>query len=298
VTSRAPALTGTAREAWHRFLGAQENRGHAHRELAGEDLVEHVSLCLGSARATVARIRQEIGPLRVRTILDVGCSTGFNSLALQEAFPGAEVTGVEPEEAALDVARAMAEGWPGRSPVFLQGVGERLPLADRSVDLVVCHTVLEHVFDVDRSVAEIARVLAPGGAAHVEAPNYLWPAEPHLDIWCVPLLGKPLMKRFAALQGKGSQTPFLDHLQLIHPWWLKRLFRRYGLSWEDRAAAKLRAIAAGEPGIARRYPAAERLLVLSARTGLSGAMIRVATAAGLYPSVLFTLRRDEGRGRS
>lgn len=43
--------------------------------------------------------------------------------------------------------------------------GERLPFADASADLVVSRTVLEHVADVGRFVAESARVLRPGGYA-------------------------------------------------------------------------------------------------------------------------------------
>src|SRR5579864_6095271 len=43
------------------------------------------------------------------------------------------------------------------------GSSERLPLADRSFDLVLCHHVLEHVDALDRVLAEIARVLKPDG---------------------------------------------------------------------------------------------------------------------------------------
>lgn len=292
MTAIPPIRLGeVARERWERFLSAGENRGHAERTLAAADLGAHVGLCFASAREAAARLRDELACSRIDSVLDIGCSTGFTSFALQEAFPGARVIGVEPELAALEVAQAMAQEWPEPAPEFRRGVGEELPIEDEAVDLVVCHTVLEHVYDVERVIGEMARVLSPRGIASVEAPNYLWPAEPHLRIWCLPLLGKPLLKACAVLQGKGSQTAFLDHLQLVHPRWLERSFRDHGLVWENRVAGKLRAIARGTPGTAKRYGAAERLLRVADRLGLTDAVADAAGALGLYPSVLYTLRR-------
>ena len=43
------------------------------------------------------------------------------------------------------------------------GMGERLPVASRSLDCVVCVDVLEHVDDLDAVLQEVARVLKPGG---------------------------------------------------------------------------------------------------------------------------------------
>src|SRR5207253_5487234 len=46
---------------------------------------------------------------------------------------------------------------------YLPGAGEALPLPDSAFDLAVCCDVLEHVDDVERVVAEIGRVVRPGG---------------------------------------------------------------------------------------------------------------------------------------
>jgi 2-polyprenyl-6-hydroxyphenyl methylase/3-demethylubiquinone-9 3-methyltransferase len=46
---------------------------------------------------------------------------------------------------------------------YAVAAGERLPLADASVDLAYCCDVLEHVSDLERVVSETARVLKPGG---------------------------------------------------------------------------------------------------------------------------------------
>src|SRR5439155_26744182 len=92
--------------------------------------------------------------------LDVGCGGGL--LAEELARLGLRVTGVDPSVPSLEVARAHA-AHAGLEIAYLPGFGEALPLLDSSFDLAVCCDVLEHVDDVDRVVAEIGRVLRPGG---------------------------------------------------------------------------------------------------------------------------------------
>ncbi len=92
--------------------------------------------------------------------LDVGCGGGL--LAEEFARLGCDVTGVDPAEAALEVARAHAVA-SGLSIVYRAGVGEALQFSDRSFEIVYCCDVLEHVADLDRVIGEIARVLTPGG---------------------------------------------------------------------------------------------------------------------------------------
>jgi len=75
---------------------------------------------------------------------------------------GARVTGIDPAEKAIDAARAHARQ-EGRGIAYDVGVGEELPYAAASFDAVVCVDVLEHVQDLDRVLAEVARVLRPGG---------------------------------------------------------------------------------------------------------------------------------------
>ena len=93
-------------------------------------------------------------------VLDLGCAGGFMAEAL--AKRGARVTGIDPAAKAIGAARehAAAEALEIRYDV---GVGEDLPYEDAAFDAVVCVDVLEHVADLDRVCAEMARVTAPGG---------------------------------------------------------------------------------------------------------------------------------------
>jgi len=95
-----------------------------------------------------------------KTVLDLGCAGGFMAEAMDER--GATVTGIDPAAEAIAAATRHATET-GRSIRYDTGVGEALPYGDASFDVVVCVDVLEHVQSVPQTLAEITRVLKPGG---------------------------------------------------------------------------------------------------------------------------------------
>jgi 2-polyprenyl-6-hydroxyphenyl methylase / 3-demethylubiquinone-9 3-methyltransferase len=95
-----------------------------------------------------------------KTVLDLGCAGGFMAEAMAER--GAQVTGIDPAEGAIAAARAHARAQ-GLRIGYDVGVGEALPYGDASFDAAVCVDVLEHVADLNKVLAEVARVLRPGG---------------------------------------------------------------------------------------------------------------------------------------
>jgi ubiquinone/menaquinone biosynthesis C-methylase UbiE len=90
----------------------------------------------------------------VRTVLEVGCGTGHFSRWF--AARGLEVTGLDRSLPMLVAARALG------APPYACGLAERLPLASRSVDLVVLMTTLEFVDDPRAALAESWRVARQG----------------------------------------------------------------------------------------------------------------------------------------
>ncbi len=92
--------------------------------------------------------------------MDLGCGGGLFSEAL--AQQGARVTGVDPSAASLEAARAHASAG-GLTIDYRSGCGEAIPAGDAHFDLVCCCDVLEHVDELDATIAECARVLRPGG---------------------------------------------------------------------------------------------------------------------------------------
>jgi len=99
-----------------------------------------------------------LGDLRGRLVLDAGCGGGL--VARELAAAGATVVGMDRSGGSLRVARR-AVATPLR-PV--QARLERLPFADEAFQVVVAADVLEHVPDLPAAMAELARVLAPGGS--------------------------------------------------------------------------------------------------------------------------------------
>ncbi|MFF9639963.1 methyltransferase domain-containing protein [Kitasatospora aureofaciens] len=98
--------------------------------------------------------------------LDVGSGTGSETLVLAAAVaPDGAVTGIEPHPGLRAVAeqRAAGAGHPGHSARFLDGDALALPLPDGELDVVRSERVLQHLADPARAVAEMARVLRPGG---------------------------------------------------------------------------------------------------------------------------------------
>lgn len=130
--------------------------------------------------------------------LDVGTGTGDLALALAAAAPGATVVGV-------DYAPAMLAAAPGKArrtdlahrTQWARADGHALPFADESFDAVASAFVLRNLSDLPAAMADMARVLKPGGrlVALEASPAASWPwswvIDTHFRL-VVPLLGATL----------------------------------------------------------------------------------------------------------
>jgi SAM-dependent methyltransferase len=92
-----------------------------------------------------------------RAVLDVGCGEG--QIARLAGYRGADrVIGVDPTWAQLSVAK-----YRGGPPAYCRGEAAWLPFPAASFDAVVACLVFEHIEAVDEALAEVGRVLQPGG---------------------------------------------------------------------------------------------------------------------------------------
>ena len=113
-------------------------------------------------KAQDARAWSATSGLAPRRVLDFGTGIGNALPHLARAFPDASLTGLDPSERSLAMARAAHGGYADLMPYD----GRAVPFADDSFDLVFTACVFHHV-PHDRHtdlLAEIRRVLRPGGA--------------------------------------------------------------------------------------------------------------------------------------
>lgn len=98
------------------------------------------------------------GDVRGRTVLDAGCGSG--PLAAELVARGADVVGFDGSPEMIDLARRRL----GEAvPLTVHDLAEPLPYADETFDDVVASLVLHYLEDWDGPLAEIRRVLKPGG---------------------------------------------------------------------------------------------------------------------------------------
>jgi ubiquinone/menaquinone biosynthesis C-methylase UbiE len=98
---------------------------------------------------------------RPRAILDVGCGTGRLLRSAVVRFPGAELVGVD---AAIEMVKQAEASFPSGVAIrFQQATAEELPLQTAGFDLVFSTLTFHHWHDQRKGIAEVARVLAPGG---------------------------------------------------------------------------------------------------------------------------------------
>lgn len=93
-------------------------------------------------------------------VLDVGCGTGSLALALPGLGNVASVTGIDPVATFIDAARARSTD---PRITFDLGDARALPYADASFDRAYSSLVLQFIPDAARAVAEMRRVVRPGG---------------------------------------------------------------------------------------------------------------------------------------
>ena len=131
----------------------------------------------------VIRVMRHLAPAEGDRILEVGCGRGFVTARVQRLSPRTQGVDVNPEAVRHGVAdnlRAMS--------------ATRLDFPDASFDKVYSFHTIEHVAELGRALAEMARVLRPGGRLML-----VYPAEPVRGLYAVPaavaLFHNPLRAR-------------------------------------------------------------------------------------------------------
>jgi SAM-dependent methyltransferase len=182
-------------------------------------------------------------------VLDVGCGAGRHAFELYRR--GADVVALDRDQATLrDVGEMFAamrtekQAPANASARTVHGDALALPFPDAHFDHVVAAEILEHLPHDERAIAEVVRVLRPGGGAAVSVPRW-WPERVcwalsrayhevdggHVRIYT----GRVLDRRLAAA---GLHATGREHAHGLHApyWWIKCAV---GVDHDDHPLARL-----------------------------------------------------------
>lgn len=166
-----------------------------------------------TAEQTLARTVFDPG----MSVLDVGCGTGELLHRLKRSHRGGLLAGVDPSGEMLALARR-------RLPpevILLRAWAERIPFPDRQFDLVISCNMFHYIADPQVAVAEMRRVLKPGGSLVITD----W-CDDYLACWLCGLLLRVFRRPFHRLYGSKSCRSLLQQSGLQD-----LSIERYKINW-------------------------------------------------------------------
>lgn len=243
----------------------------------------------GEMLALVAEIA---GSIAGCALLDLGC--GMGGFAVAAELASADVTALDYNPAYCVITAVRGDQHDLDLPVF-RAAGEALPLPDARYDIVTSWDVIEHVQQPDRMLAEVSRVLRPGGYVFLTAINRFAFRDPHYHLPLINYLPRPVAELLIAARGRSKRgAAFRDRQRLSEMHYFtfgqfRRLAARYGFRTIDLDE---RRIERGElaPNRARR----RALLHALDRIGLTLPLYRTYRALyqGTYRLALIKDRDD------
>lgn len=124
---------------------------------------------------TITMFAKWLGFKHGQTVVDVGCGLGYLGMIYWPFFGrNSTYCGIDISPELVKQATKNAKQWVVQgTAVFKTGDAYRLPLPDDSADMVMCQTVLMHLKDPHKALAEMVRVAKPGGTVFCQEPDNL-----------------------------------------------------------------------------------------------------------------------------
>ena len=163
-----------------------------------------------------------------KKLLEIGASVGTLLICARKKY-AIDAYGVEPSKNEFspfnEISNVLLAEYNLPMDIIVCGNAEELPFGDEMFDLVYSSNVIEHVQNPSEVFSESIRVLKKGGFLQFVIPNYFSFWEGHYDILWPCITNRTLAKIYATLMGKNPQ--YIDTLQLITPFFLKKILLKY-----------------------------------------------------------------------
>lgn len=137
--------------------------------------------------------------------LEIGCSAGIISYTLSKHFK--MIIGCDIDDNAIRSASIQGCGIAS----FLLGDGLNLPFRDKSIDVIICNHVYEHVPNANKMLKEIYRILKNNGFCYFAAGNKYMIIEGHYHLPFLSWLPKTAANQYLRMTGKGLEY-YENHL--------------------------------------------------------------------------------------
>lgn len=188
-------------------------------------------------------------------IVDIGSGMGGTSVAM--ALDGAYVVASEFNPAYCRITQLRARRYDLALPV-VNATGEAMPYQSDSFDMALCWDVVEHVDDAERLIAELGRVVRPGGRVLLTVINRLAWRDPHYHLVGLNYLPRSIAERLIEWRGRSKADSALQDKQRLsemHYFTLgafRALAREHGFEVWDIREERLRQGAGTASGIKGR----------------------------------------------
>ncbi|MCF6324770.1 MAG: class I SAM-dependent methyltransferase [Gammaproteobacteria bacterium] len=179
-------------------------------------------------------------------LLDVGCGQGASFPLLEQYFAPQSICAVDVDPALLKVAELSGENCRCEVGVHLGSV-KKLDIPDDTFDMIFCHQLIHHISFRELAMAEIYRVLKPGGLLLLSES-----CQHFLHVyWVAWLFRHPKMEQKTAegyidlVKDAGFELTGSDVLEST-PWWSKRdfgLLRKWGLPSSEPKTTEISLVA-------------------------------------------------------
>jgi len=159
----------------------------------------------------------------------IGAGTGGLALVLNKKY-NSQVFGIEPNQEALNIIKIKCNLNNIPENNFKLAYAENIPFKNNQFDFIHCHTVLEHVKNVSKSIDEMIRITKPSGHIYINTPNYSYPYEGHYKIPLPTFLSKKVCYLYLRLLGKSPA--FLKTINFITEKKLNKILnQKNNLTW-------------------------------------------------------------------